>query len=185
MNRWAIVAIPLMFCLVLMDAVVRQFLADRAFSRGRRLVEEYEMQHALYMRGKADRPAPVTSAGPLLKKAVKLEGRCAECRNYLGRYYQSLATAPSLSDAQRMHLARQAIEQYEKAVRFDPLNGTYLAYLAYIQGVMGEHEKAVTHFEQAIQLDRSNKWIQRMYDVYLEGVPPPRESPEPSENRES
>ncbi|NQT84468.1 O-antigen ligase family protein [bacterium] len=179
MNRWAIVAIPLMFCLVLMEAVARQFVADRAFSRSqaRERIQEYEKEYVLYSMGKRNRPAPITSLGHPLEKAVRLEPHSGQYRNYLGRYYQALATDHSLSDARRVRLAKQAIEQYEKTVRLEPLNGVYLAYLAYMQGVMGEHEKAVANFEEAVRLNKSNKWIRQVYNAYRDWAPPPSDSP--------
>jgi len=181
MNRWAIVIIPLMFCLVLMEAVVRQFRADRAFCRAKVRIEEYERDYQLYSRGKRDCPAPITSngVGPLLKKAVKLEPHYAEYRHYLGRYYQNEATDTHLSGSGRVPLARKATEEYEKSVKLDPLNGEYHSWLAYMQGVMGEHQKAVANFEKAIKLNSSNKWIQQIYDFYRRSVPPPEENLEP------
>ena len=183
MNKWAVVAIPLMICLVLMEAVVRQFMADRVFCRAKVRIEEYERDYQLYSRGKRDCPAPITSVGPLLKKAVKLEPHSDEYRHYLGRYYQNEATEPHLSDTSRLRLARKATEEHEKSVKLDPLNGEYHAWLAYMQGVLGEHEKAVANFDKAIELNSSNKWIQQMYDFYRRSVPTPEEDeedPEPS-----
>ncbi len=182
MNRWAIVAIPLMFCLVMMDAVVRQFAADRAFCPAKARIEEYEMDYELYLKGKKYRPEPLTSVGALLKKAVKLEPQCPEYRNYLGRWCQSQAADPHLSAARRIRFAKQAIEHYEKAVNLEPLNAEYLAYLAYLQGVMCEHQKAVANFEQAVKLNQSNKWIRNMYEAYRETVPPPEKGLKPSAN---
>lgn len=140
------------------------------------------MDYQLYLRGRRYRPQPLTSVGPVLKKAVKLEPRCPEYRNYLARWYQSQAADPHLSAARRIRFVKQATEQYQKAVNLEPLNGEYLAYLAYLQGVMGEHQKAVANFEQAVKLNRSNKWIQKMYDAYQEVVPPAGEGPQASAN---
>jgi tetratricopeptide (TPR) repeat protein len=185
MNRWALVAIPLMFCLVLMDVVIRQFVADRAFQRAKAQVEKHEKEYALHLAGSGRRPASISSVGPALRKAVKIEPRCAEYHSYLGRYYQAMASDPGASDAERMRSIKQAIQQYEKAVQLDPLNGVYHAYLAYSEGVTGEHEKAVAHFEKAIALNRSNEWIQRMYDAYRRWVAPEGEEPEVSEGEGS
>lgn len=180
MNKWVIVTVPLILCLILMDAVVRQFLADRAFSEAKRELVDHEKQLVLYSMGRGPRPEPLTSLGPLLKKAVKLEPRCAEYRNYLGRYYQHLAADLHLSGDRRMRLARRSLEQYEKAVKLDPLNGQYHAWLAYLQGALGNHEQAVANFEKAIQLDKSNEWITEIYEAYREGQWHPQEAPEAS-----
>jgi tetratricopeptide (TPR) repeat protein len=178
MNKWVIVTVPLILCLALTDVVVRQFLADRAFSGARRELVDYEKQIVLYAMGRGPRPEPIASVGPLLKKAVKLEPRCGEYRNYLGRYYQHLAADLHLSGDRRMRLAGQALEQYEKAVKLDPLNGQYHAWLAYLQGALGDHEQAVANFEKAIRLDKSNGWIREVYEAYREGQWHPEEAPE-------
>jgi len=178
MSRWAIVAIPLMFCLVLAEAVARQFLADRAFARAKDRIEEFERDYVLFLKGKKERPEPITSLGAALKKAVKFQPTCAEYRVYLGRYYQALAADSSISDSRRLALARQAMKEYREAVRLDPLNGVYYAYMAYLQGVMGQHREAVANFEEAVKLNRSNKWIQQMFDAYREWTTSPAEAPQ-------
>jgi tetratricopeptide (TPR) repeat protein len=190
-NRWAVVAIPLMLCLVLTQAVIRHFIADRAFRNAKEALVRYE--RARWKEGKAD-PSSIASFGPRLRKAVRLEPQCAEYRSYLGRYYQATATDPSISDGRWVELARGAIKQHEKAVELDPLNGVYRAYLADIQGAMARyfegllaspslseeermraseqsleyHEKAIGNFEEAILLNRTNKFIQQLYNAYRE-----------------
>jgi tetratricopeptide (TPR) repeat protein len=206
MKRWGSVAIPLLVCLVLLDAVVRQFVADRAFRRANKPIEEYEKNSVLFLRGERKRPAFDASVGPFLRKAVRVEPRCPAYRNYLGRYFSARATDPSLSDTQRMDLAKQAIEEYERAAELDPLNGVYWAYLAYMQGVMAryyealardpslpddqrmvlmrqateEDVNAVTNFVKAVRLNRSNEWIWQVYDGYREWSAPAEEVPEAS-----
>ena len=180
MNRWVIVTAPLILCLVLMDVVVRQFLADRAFSGASRKLVDHEKQLVLYSMGRGPHPRPIVSIEPLLKKAVNLEPRCGEYRNYLGRYYQHQAADLHLSADRRMRFARQALEQYEKAVKLDPLNGQYRAWLAYLEGALGNREQAVADFEKAIELDRSNTWIREIYDAYREEQWQPEEAPEAS-----
>jgi len=194
MNRWAIVAIPLMLCLVLGEAVVRQFVADRAFRKAKQRIIEYER---LFLKGSNHAKRVASSIAPVgrrLRKAVKLEPHCAEYRSYLGRYYQAMATDPSISDDRWKQLARRAVKQHEKAVKLDTLDGVYLAYLAGIQGAMARyyealaadpalsddererlaeqaieyHKKAIENFEEAISLNRTNKFIQLLYDAYRE-----------------
>ncbi len=184
MNRWPIVAIPLVLCLVLADAVVRRYLADRAFSHAKQRLLRYEKQLALYSSGKAPRPEPLTGMEPLFAKAVRLELRCAEYRNYFGRYYQNLTADPTLTSDRRLQLARKALKQYEEAAKSDPLNGEYLAWLAYLQGAMGERNKAIANFEKAVRLDRSNEWIQDVYAAYRKRSEPVEEEAVPTTSGE-
>ncbi len=179
MSRWAIVAIPLMLCLVLMEAVVRQFIADRALAKAGERLADYERETVVYSRGEGGPPTPIAYLGSRLKRAVKLEPRSAEYRSCLGRYYQALATNASLSDEGRLKLAGQAIEQYEEAVRLDPVKGEHYARLAWMQGATGEHEKAVENFERAMRLNPSNEWISEVYEVYRKWVTSPDEAPKP------
>ena len=166
MNRWPVVVIPLGLCLVLADVTVKQYVADRAFSHAKRRLLHYEKQLALYSSGKAPPPEPLTEMEPLFAKAVRLEPRCAEYRNYFGRHYQNLTADPTLTSDRRLQLARKALREYEKAVKCDPLNGEYLAWLAYLQGALGERNKAIANFEKAVRLDRSNEWIQDVYAAF-------------------
>ena len=175
-NRWAVVAIPLMLCLVVMEAVVRQFAADRAFSSATKRFAQYEQ---LCGKGMEEGFSRMASLEGRLKKMVRLEPRCSEYRSYLGRYYQALATAPSISETRRMELKTNAMREYETAVSLDPLNGAHLAYLAWMQGVVGNHEKAVENFEKAIRLNRTNEWIWDVYDAYKEGLGSGAEIPGP------
>ncbi len=177
MNKWAIVAIPLVLCVVLMEAVVRQFVADRSFVRAKRHIDKYETDCALHLIGKGPRPSPINFLGRHLTRAVKLEPHSGEYRNCLGRYYQALAADTSVSQQQRTELAKKAIGQYEKAVKLDPLNGVFLARLAWMQGVTGQHDKAVENFEQAVTLNRTNEWIQEVYDAYREWITSGEDTP--------
>ena len=178
MNRWAIVAIPLMVCLVLMDAVVRQFAADRAFSQPKDRVIELEKQSISTASEKTHRPESLPLVESLLRKAVKLEPRCAEYRHYLGRYYNHVADDPNAPEDRTARAVQRALEEYKKAVHFDPLNGEYLARLAYLQGALGQHEEAVANFKKAMALDRSNEWIREVYEVYRRSRLPEAENPD-------
>jgi tetratricopeptide (TPR) repeat protein len=192
MNRWAIAAIPLVLCLVLGEAVVRQWLADQAFRLAKQGIEKYEEESVSSLKGKGARPSPELLRGDTLKKAVRLQPHSAEYRNYLGRYYQALATNLKLSDEQREELAQQAVREHEKSVELDPLNGVYRAYLAQVQRAMARHYearamdaslsdeermrlsaraveyygKAIANFEEAISLNRSNTFIRNLYEAY-------------------
>ncbi|MDP2898402.1 MAG: hypothetical protein Q8Q12_17830 [bacterium] len=192
MNRWAIAAIPLLVCLVLGEAVVRQWLSDQSFRLAKQGIEKYEEESVSSLKGKGARPSPELLRGGPLKKAVRLQPHSAEYRNYLGRYYQAMATGPKLSDGQREELAQQAVREHENAVELDPLNGVYRAYLAYMQGVMARryearateaslsdeeqmrlsaqavesHAKANANFEKAVSLNRSNPFIRNLHEAY-------------------
>ncbi len=189
MNRWAIVAIPLMFCLVAGEAVVRQFLSDHAFREAKEQLIVYER---LRLKESGADIASLRPLGRRLREAVRLEPHSAEYRVYLGRYYRAVAADPSITEDRRMALVRRAIKQHENAVQLDPLNGVYLAYLAGIQGAMARyneaklvsdslsedererlatqaleyHQKAAQNFEKAISLNRTNEFIQQLYDAY-------------------
>ncbi len=179
-NRWAAVAIPLMLCLVLMEAVVRQFLADRAFNSARKRFVQYEQ---LCAKGAEEGFSGMASLEGRLKSAVRLEPKCAEYRDHLGRFYQALATDPSVPDARRMELKKKAMREYEAAVNLDPLNGVHHAYLGWMQGVMGDHEKAVESFQKAIRLNRTNEWIWDVYEAYAERLGSGAEIPAPGTTR--
>lgn len=192
MNRWAVAAIPLVLCLVLGEAVVRQRLADQAFRLAKEGIEKYEEESVSSLKGKGARPSPELLRGGALKKAVRLQPHSAEYRNYLGRYYQAMATDPAISDKERAELALRAMREYEKSVELDPLNGVYHAYLAYMQGVVARryearatdaslsdeertrlsaraaeyHGKATANFEKALSLNKSNPFIRNLYEAY-------------------
>ena len=42
------------------------------------------------------------------------------------------------------------------------------------------YRQAVANFEEAVKLNRSNKWIQKMYEAYREAFPPGGEGRDPS-----
>ncbi len=192
MNRWAIVAIPLLVCLVLGEAVVRQWLADRSFRLAKEGIEKYEEESVSSPKGKGARPSVSILRGGPLKKAVSLQTHSAQYRNYLARYYQATATDPKLSDEQREELAQQAIREYEKSVELDPLNGVYRAYLVPVQRALARHYearamdtslsdeeqmrlsaraveyygKAIANREKAISLNRSNPFVRDLCEAH-------------------
>lgn len=192
MNRWVIVAIPLVVCAVVGEAVVRQWVADNAFRQAKEGIEKYEQESVAHLKGTGPRPSPDFPQGELLKKAVKLQPCSARYRNYLGRYYQALAADAAISEEEREELALQALRQHEKSVELDPLNGVYHAYLAQIQRAMARHyeakamdaalpeeertqlsaravehhTKAIANFEKAVSLNKSNPFIRNLYEAY-------------------
>lgn len=192
MNRWAIVAIPLVVCVVVGEAVVRQWQADNAFRQAKQGIEKYEEESVAHLKGKGPRPSSDLLRGKPLKKAVRLQPHSARYRNYLGRYYQSLAADAAISDEEREELAQRALRQHEKTVELDPLNGVYHAYLAQIQRAMARHyeaqamdtslpdeertqlsaraveyhAKAIANFEKAVSLNKSNPFIRNLYEAY-------------------
>lgn len=192
MNRWAVAAIPLVLCLVLGEAVVRQWLADQSFRLAKEGIEKYEEESVSSLKGKGARPSPELLQGDMLKKAVRLQPHSAEYRNYLGRYYQATTTNPRLSDEEREELAQRAIREHEKSVELDPLNGVYRAYLAQVQRAIARHYdsramdasvsdgermrlsaraveyygKSIANFEKAVSLNKSNPFIRNLYEAY-------------------
>jgi tetratricopeptide (TPR) repeat protein len=192
MNRWAMVAIPLALCVVVGEAVVRQWVADNAFRQAKKGIEKYEEELVIHLQGKGPRPSSDLLRGELLKKAVRLEPRSSRYRNYLGRHYQALAADMAISDEEREKLARRALREHEKAVELDPLNGVHRAYLAHVQRAIARHYearglnssiseeerdgfsilakeyhgKAIANFEKAISLNRSNPFIRNLYEAY-------------------
>lgn len=192
MNRWVFVAIPLVVCILVGEAVVRQWRADNAFRQAIVGLEKYEEESVAHLKGKGPRPSPDFLQGELLKKAVKLQPSSARYRNVLARYYQALAADAAISDEEREELARRALRQHEKSVELDPLNGVYHAYLAQIQRAMARHYeaqamdtslpeqeqtrlaglaveyhgKAIANFEKAVSLNKSNPFIRNLYEAY-------------------
>ncbi|MEO8216692.1 MAG: tetratricopeptide repeat protein [Acidobacteriota bacterium] len=70
--------------------------------------------------------------------------------------------------AARISLWREARFRFEKAVALDPNNAEALNDLAVAYEGTGEFEKAKTTYLRALQLDRSNRFIQKNYSRFTE-----------------
>lgn len=93
-------------------------------------------------------------------------------------------------DAANMNLWREARFRFERAVQIDPGDARTWSNLAVAYEGTGEYELAREAYLRALQLDRSNEYIQRNYSRFIEHHDTPsedatdegEESPETREN---
>lgn len=70
--------------------------------------------------------------------------------------------------AARGNLWREALFRFERAVQLDPSDAMARNNLAVAYEGIGEFEKAREAYQQALQLDRSNQYIQKNYSRFVE-----------------
>ena len=70
--------------------------------------------------------------------------------------------------AARMDLWREAMFRFQRAIELEPNNSMALNNLAVAYEGIGEFEKARETYLRALQIDRSNQYIQRNYSRFME-----------------
>ena len=71
-------------------------------------------------------------------------------------------------DMARMDLWREARFRFERALQIDPSSVKALNNLAVAYEGIGEFEKALDAYREALRLDRGNEYVQRNYSRFME-----------------